>query len=104
MSQWAPAVLVAAFAIAILSVAAAIAWGNWMIAVPAFPAAMFLLITIAASMHLGWRNGATHALLGPIAYVCIYLGLGTGMWMELVGITRQPAGISSASTLPIPGA
>jgi len=104
MSQWAPAVLVAAFAIAIVSVTAAIAWGNWMIAVPAFPAAMFVLIAIAASIHLGWQNGATHALLGPIAYVCIYLGLGTGMWMELVGIVRQPVAVSSASTLPIPGA
>lgn len=104
MSQWAPAVLVAAFAIAIVSVAAAIALGNWMAAVPAFPAAMFLLITIAASLHLGWRHGATHALLGPIAYGCIYLGLGTGMWTELIGITRRPARISNPSTLPLRGA
>ena len=104
MSQWAPAVLIAAFAIAIVSGTAAIALRNWMVAVPAFPAAMFLLITIAASMHLGWRHGATHALLGPIAYGCIYLGLGMGMWTELVGITRQPTRISNASTLPMPGA
>ena len=104
MSQWAPAVLVAAIAVAIVSGVAAIAWGNWMLAVPAFPAAMFLLITIVASMHLGWRHGAAHTLLGPIAYSCIYVGLGTGMWTELVGITRQPARLSNASTLPLPGA
>jgi succinoglycan biosynthesis protein ExoA len=103
LSQWAPAVLVAAFAIAVVSVAAAIGWGNWMIAVPAFPAAMFLLVTIAASMHLGFQNGVSHALLGPIAYGCIYLGLGTGMWMELTGMTRRPVAISTASTLPAAG-
>lgn len=88
MSQWAPAVLVAAFAIAIVSLAAAMAWGNWIVAVLAFPAAMFLLITIVASMHLGWRHGLIHAVLGPIAYGCIYLGLGTGMWTEL--LRREP--------------
>ncbi len=104
MSQWAPAVLVAAVAVAIVSGAAAIALGSWLVAVPAFPAAMFLLITIVASMHLGWRHGWTHALLGPVAYGCIYLGLGTGMWTELVGITRQPAPMSNASTLPVSGA
>ena len=104
MSQWAPAVLVAAFAVAIVSGAAAIVMGNWMVAIPAFPAAMFVLITIVASMHLGWRHGLAHALLGPIAYGCIYLGLGTGMWTELAGITRQPARLSNASTLPLPGA
>ncbi len=104
MSQWVPAVLVAAFAIAIVSGAAAIAWGNWMMAVPAFPAGLFLLTTIAASVHLGWRHGASHALLGPIAYGCIYLGLGVGMWAELIGITRQPTRISNVSTLPMPGA
>ncbi|MGB6109755.1 MAG: hypothetical protein WBG35_01435, partial [Acidobacteriaceae bacterium] len=99
-----PAVLVAAMAVGIVSVAAAIVWSNWMLAVPAFPAAMFLLITIVASMHLGWRHGAAHAVLGPIAYGCIYVGLGTGMWTELVGITRQPTRMSNASTLPMPGA
>jgi glycosyltransferase involved in cell wall biosynthesis len=84
MSQWAPAVLVAAFAVAIVSLAAAIALDNWRVAILAFPAVMFLLITVAASMHLGWRHGVMHALLGPIAYGCIYLGLGTGMWAELL--------------------
>jgi glycosyltransferase involved in cell wall biosynthesis len=104
LSQWAPAVLVAAFAIAGVSVAAAILTGHWLFSVAAFPAAMFVLITIVASMHLGWRHGLIHALLGPIAYGCIYLGLGTGMWTELVGITRQPTRISNASTLPVQGA
>ncbi|HZC44454.1 MAG TPA: glycosyltransferase [Acidobacteriaceae bacterium] len=104
MSQWAPAILLAGFAIAIISGVAAIASGNWILGVPAFPAAMFLLITIAASLHLGWRNGLTHALLGPVAYACIYLGLGTGMWTELAGIRRQRTRISTASTLPIRGA
>jgi glycosyltransferase involved in cell wall biosynthesis len=104
LSQWAPAVLVAAFAIAGVSVAAVILTGHWFFSVAAFPAAMFVLITIVASMHLGWRHGLIHALLGPIAYGCIYLGLGTGMWTELVGITRQPTRISNASTLPVQGA
>jgi glycosyltransferase involved in cell wall biosynthesis len=103
-SRGAPAVLVAAVAVAIVSGAAAIALSSWRVAVPAFPAAMFLLITIVASMHLGWRHGLTHALLGPVAYGCIYLGLGTGMWTELVGITRQRARMSNASTLPVSGA
>lgn len=89
MSQWAPAVLVAAIAIAIVSSAAAIVFGNWVVAILAFPAAMFQLVTVAASMHLGWRHGLTHALLGPIAYGCIYLGLGTGMWTELLRPTPQ---------------
>ncbi|MES2221031.1 MAG: glycosyltransferase family 2 protein [Acidobacteriota bacterium] len=84
LSQWAPAVLVAAFAVALLSAATAMATGHWLLAVLAFPAAMFVLITIAASMHLGWRHGPAHALLGPIAYGCIYLGLGSGMWAELL--------------------
>jgi succinoglycan biosynthesis protein ExoA len=90
MSQWTPAVLVAAIAIAIVSSAAAIALGNWVVAMLSFPAAMFLLVTVAASMHLGWRHGMTHALLGPIAYGCIYLGLGTGMWTELLRPTPRP--------------
>jgi GT2 family glycosyltransferase len=104
MSQWAPAVLVAAFAVAIVSLAAAIALGNWRVAILAFPAAMFLLITVAASMHLGWRHGLRHVLLGPIAYGCIYLGLGTGMWAEMVGMTRQSSQMANASTLPLAGA
>jgi GT2 family glycosyltransferase len=90
MSQWAPAVLVAAIAIAIVSSAAAIALGNWVVAMLSFPAAMFLLVTVATSMHLGWRHGLTHALLGPIAYGCIYLGLGAGMWTELLRPTPRP--------------
>jgi succinoglycan biosynthesis protein ExoA len=104
MSQWAPAVLMAAFAVAIVSLAAAIALGNWRVAILAFPAVMFLLITVAASMHLGWRHGVMHALLGPIAYGCIYLGLGTGMWAEMVGMTRQSSHIANTSTLPLAGA
>lgn len=104
ISQWAPAALVAAFAIAIVSGAVAIPLRDWMAAAPAFPAAMFLLITLVASLHLGWRHGATHALLGPIAYGCIYLGLGTGMWMELIGLARERRRIASASTLPLRGA
>lgn len=104
LSQWAPAVLVAAFVIAGVSVAAAILAGHWIFAMLAFPAAMFVLITIVASIHLGWRHGLRHAWLGPIAYGCIYLGLGTGMWTELLGITRQPARISNPSTLPVQGA
>jgi succinoglycan biosynthesis protein ExoA len=104
ISQWAPAVLVAAFAVAIVSLAAAIFLGNWMVAILAFPAAMFLLITVAASLHLGWRHGWQHALLGPMAYGCIYLGLGTGMWAEIVGMTRQSSHIANASTLPLAGA
>ena len=96
LSQWAPAVLVAAFALAIVSVAAAIAMGYWMLAIPAFPAAMFLLIAIVASMHLAWRRGPAHALLGPVAYICIYLGLGTGMWSELLRPAPQQKSATTA--------
>ena len=90
LSQWAPAVLVAAFAVAMGSVAAAMVTGHGLLAILAFPAAMFLLITIAASLQLGWRHGAAHALLGPIAYGCIYLGLGSGMWAELLRPAPRP--------------
>ncbi len=90
MSQWVPAVLVAAFAVAIVGFALAIALGNWTVTVLAFPAAMFLLIAMAASVHLGWRHGWKHAVLGPIAYCAIYLGLGTGMWVELLRPAPRP--------------
>jgi glycosyltransferase involved in cell wall biosynthesis len=90
LSQWAPAVLVAALAVGIISCAVAIALGNWMAAVLAFPAAMFLLITVAASMDLGRRYGWRHAVLGPIAYCSIYFGLGAGMWMELLRPAPRP--------------
>lgn len=100
LSQWAPAVLVAAFVVGILSVAGAIALGNWMAAILAFPAAMFLLITVAASFDLGWRYGWRHAVLGPIAYCTIYVGLGTGMWAELMRKARSTQ-VSNASTFPL---
>ena len=61
-----------------------------MVAMLAFPAAMFLLITVAASMDLGRRHGWRHAVLGPIAYCAIYLGLGAGMWTELLRPVPRP--------------
>lgn len=90
LSQWAPAVLIAVLAVGIVSFAMALAVENWMVALPAFPAAMFLLITVAASVDLGWRHGWRHAVLGPIAYCSIYLGLGTGMWAELLRPAPRP--------------
>ena len=78
LSQWAPAVLVAAFAIAGVSVAAAILTGHWLFSVAAFPAAMFVLITIVASMHLGWRHGLIACFAGSN---CVWLYLSrTGYW------------------------
>lgn len=102
-SQWAPAVLVAAFAVAIVSSASAMALDNWLAAMLAFPAAMFLLIALVASLHLGWRHGWKHAVLGPIAYCSIYLGLGTGMWSELLRPVRPSMRISNSSTFPLAG-
>jgi succinoglycan biosynthesis protein ExoA len=98
ISQWAPAILVAAFAVAILSLAATIVFGNWILAVLAFPAAMFVAITVAASIHLGWQRGLLHAVMGPIAYGCIYLGLGTGMWTELLRPAPQKTANGKSST------
>lgn len=90
LSQWAPAVLVAAFAIAILSVAIAAALGNWIVAILAFPAATFLSIALVASLALARQYGWRHAVLGPIAYCCIYMGLGAGMWSEMVRAVPRP--------------
>ena len=101
LSQWAPAVLVAAFAVGILSVAGAIAFRSWMAAMPAFPAAMFLLITVAASLALARRHGWRHAVLGPITYGCIYAGLGVGMWAEWMRTARPSTRVSSAATFPL---
>ncbi len=102
-SQWAPAVLLAMLAVGVLSSVLAIAWGNWMLAIPAVPAAMFLLIIVAASFDLGRRHGWKHAVLGPFAYGCIYFGLGAGMWAEVIGMTRPTLRISNASTIPLAG-
>ncbi len=101
LSQWAPAVLVAAFAVGILSVAGAIAFRSWMAAMPAFPAAMFLLITVAASLALARRHGWRHAVLGPIAYGCIYAGLGAGMWAEWMRTAGPSTRVSTAATFPL---
>ena len=90
LSQWAPAVLAAAFAVGIVSCATALVFRNSMLAIPAFPAAMFLLIAMAASVDLGRRHGWRHTVLGPIAYISIYLGLGAGMWAELLRPAPRP--------------
>ncbi|MEO6965924.1 MAG: glycosyltransferase family 2 protein, partial [Acidobacteriaceae bacterium] len=100
LSQWAPAVLVAALAVGILSVAGAIAFRNWILAILAFPAAMFLLITVVASLALAWQHSWRHAVLGPIAYCCIYFGLGAGMWIELM----RPARVSADKVIAPDGA
>lgn len=103
-SQWAPAVLLAMLAAGIISLGLALALGNWLVAVLAVPALMFLLIIVAASLDLGRRHGWKHAVLGPFAYGCIYLGLGAGMWAEMFGMARQPTRLSNASTIPLAGA
>lgn len=100
LSMCAPAVLVAALGIGIVAFAVAILTGNWWIAILAVPAALFLLLTIAASLDLGRRNGLRHAVLGPVAYCAVYVGLGWGMWRELLrpGVksaryTAEPASV-----------
>jgi succinoglycan biosynthesis protein ExoA len=88
LSQWAPAVLLGGIVVGILAAIAAIATRSWIPAIFAVPAVLFLLLTIVASIDLGRRHGLGHALLGPIAYCTIYLGLGFGMLAELL----RPAG------------
>lgn len=82
--QWAPAALVAFAALGAISLAAGGLTGNWWVALCAVPFALFLLLTIAASLDLGRRHGWAHAALGPIAYLTIYMGLGIGTWKELL--------------------
>lgn len=91
LSQWAPAVLTAALVVGIAALVTALLAANWLVAILAVPAAMFLLITIAASFDLGRRYGCRHALLGPVAYCAIYAGLGTGMWLELLRFPGERA-------------
>jgi len=57
---------------------------KWLLGIVAIPSIMFLLITVAASLDLGRRYGWRHALLGPVAYSTIYVGLGAGMLSELL--------------------
>lgn len=97
LSMWAPAVLVAAMVVGILSFAAAAWTGNWWIAILAVPSVLFLLLTLAASLDLGRRNGWSHAVLGPLAYCGVYIGLGYGMWREML----RP-GVKSARYAPQP--
>ncbi len=83
LSQWAPAALLGMLAVGVLAVLIAIAARNWIPAIFAVPAVLFVLLTLAASIDLGRRHGLRHALLGPLAYCAIYAGLGAGMWVEL---------------------
>jgi succinoglycan biosynthesis protein ExoA len=96
-SMWAPAVLLGALGVGMLSFLIAAFSGHWWIAILAAPSALFLLLTIAASFDLGRRNGWNHAVLGPLAYCAVYIGLGAGMWRELL----RP-GIKSAQYTPEP--
>ncbi len=90
LSQWAPAILLALLAAGTLSLIFAAFTSDWIAAIFAAPAIMFLLIILAASLDLGRRHGWKHALLGPIAYYAVYAGLGAGMWAEML----RPAGKS----------
>lgn len=89
LSQWAPAVLLGILGIGVLAALAAILAGSWIPAILAVPAALFLLLTIAASIDLGRRHGLQHALFGPVAYCTIYAGLGSGMIAELLRFQRN---------------
>ncbi len=89
LSQWAPAVLLGVLTVGVLAALGAIIAGSWIPAILAVPAAMFLLLTIAASIDLGRRHGVQHALFGPIAYCTIYAGLGSGMMAELLRFQRK---------------
>ncbi|MEO6828694.1 MAG: glycosyltransferase family 2 protein [Acidobacteriaceae bacterium] len=90
LSQWAPAVLLAMLVAGGIAAVAAVLTTSWILAILAVPAALFLLLIIAASIDLGRRHGIQHALLGPIAYCTIYVGLGAGMLAELLDHSRQP--------------
>lgn len=83
LSQWAPAVLVAFLAVAVVALISAAAVGNAWIALAAVPFALFLFLAVVVSLDLGRRHGWKHAVLGPVAYCAIYLGLGCGAWKEL---------------------
>jgi GT2 family glycosyltransferase len=89
LSQWAPAVLLAAMAVGAASIASAIVFNQPWLAALAAPAILFLLITVVASISLGRRHGLRHALLGPLAYCAIYIGLGWGMIIELMQPRRK---------------
>lgn len=97
LSQWTPAVLVAALVAGILSPIIAIFSDKWLAAAMAAPAVLFLLITFAASIDLGRRNGWKHLLLGPIVYGAIYTGLGTGMWVEMFQVAQKVTPYSTSS-------
>ncbi len=84
LSQWAPVVLVAALLVGLLFAGVAVWMKNWIVAMPAIPGAMFLLIVFAAALALGRRYGWRHTLLGPVAYCTIYVGLGVGMIAEIL--------------------
>lgn len=89
LSQWAPAVLVAAIVMAIGAVLASIYLRNWPVLIPAIPAILFALATVVASIDMARHHGWRHALLGPIAYWMIYIGLGSGMWKELLSPSER---------------
>ena len=101
LSQWAPAVLLAVLAVGAASSLVAILATNWIViaiaAALAAPFALFLLLTVVASLDLGRRHGWRHLALGPIAYFSVYIGLGAGMWAEL--FRRRP--ISQNSSKPV---
>ena len=83
LSQWAPAALLVVSVLGILSCLFAVVAGTWMVAILAAPFALFLMLTVAAAADLGRRYGWRHAVLGPVAYLAVYVGLGTGMWLEV---------------------
>lgn len=84
LSSWAPAGLLAAFVVASASLAAAAILHTPWLLLAAAPAALFLGVTLAASLALGYKFGVRHAMLGPFVYSAIYFGLGWGMWRELL--------------------
>lgn len=107
LSQWAPAALLVVLSAGVLFSAVSAALGDWRVAILAAPSAIFLLITVAASVDLGRRHGWKHAALGPLAYCSIYTGLGAGMWAEMLGIrldSSAPQGMNQAPPLSKIGA
>ena len=97
LSQWMPAVLLGILVSGILSLAIAIATDKWMAAGFAIPAVMVLLIIVVASMDLWRRHGWEHAFIGPIVYLVIYIGMGAGMWTEIVRSTINSASLSNTT-------
>ena len=79
LSQLAPAVLVAC-AVGLIPAFYLPAVVGW---IPATVVASFTMLILLCSLQLSLRHGVDHLWRGPLAFVCIYGGLGVGMLLEV---------------------